>query len=75
MLGDDKAQAAALNVMKHRAKIMGLDQLTADKQTVANILVVGGDKQAFVEALIYGRAQSDPMAGDHLDDGDDQEDA
>jgi len=65
--GDPRAIHEALNIMTTRAKLTGMDQLNvADKQTLATVLIVGGDRQAYIEALTYGRKQL--MAGQLPDD-------
>ena len=69
MTGDLKAVESVLKIMTTRMKLMGLDQLTpGDAQQVANILVVGNDKAAFLEALTHGRGQQGLGSADR-DDG------
>jgi ribosomal protein S13 len=62
--GDLKAVDAVLKIMNQRAKYFGLDQPSgADKATQMNVLVIGNDKEAFIEALRQGR-----VAGSSRDD-------
>jgi hypothetical protein len=62
-----------LKVMAHRMKLLGLDQLQADtKQQIAQVLVVGGSQQEFIDALNAGRNQQ-VLAGPSPEDGDDLE--
>jgi hypothetical protein len=65
--GDLRAAQMVLNIMAQRAKFTGMDQLNAqDKQVLASVLIVGGDRKAYIEALESGRAQL--MAGQLPDD-------
>jgi hypothetical protein len=62
-----------LKVMSHRMKLLGLDQLQADtKQQIAQVLVVGGSQQEFIDALNAGRNQQ-ALTGRSPEDGDDLE--
>lgn len=52
--GDQKAAAMILKIIEMRIKLLGLDD-ARNAQQVANILVVGKDKESFVAALMDGR--------------------
>jgi hypothetical protein len=70
--GDLRAAQMVLNIMVQRAKFTGMDQLNVqDKQVLASVLIVGGDRRAYIEALETGRAQL--MAGQLPDDEDELE--
>lgn len=71
MKGDEKSVTAALRVVNLRARLLGLDQLdTRDPATAAQVLIIGGDQRAFIEALESGR-RSEIVAGAPSDDEDD----
>lgn len=55
-IGDDKATKTVLEIMKHRAKLLGLEQLSpTDALTVHSVLVVGTNTASFLESLESGR--------------------
>lgn len=54
LTGDQKAAAIVLKVIEMRIRLLGLDD-TKNAQQVANILVVGKDKEEFVASLMNGR--------------------
>jgi len=73
LLGERADAEFCLKVMTHRMKLLGLDQMQADtKQQIAQVLVVGGSQQEFIDALNAGRQQG-ALAGPALEDGDDRE--
>lgn len=58
--GDLKALEGVLKIMVHRMKLGGLDQANpVNPQQSANIIMVGGSQEEFIEALRAGRAQMD----------------
>jgi len=67
---DIKAGEFVLKVMQHREKLLKLGDLSANTpETVARVLVVGGNQAEFIEALQSGRNQH--LAGGTPEDGDD----
>jgi len=74
MRGDKDGVKSALDIMKQRHKLLGLDMVDgSDKQAVANILIVGEDKVQWMEALDHGRASGTIMPGAVEDDEEDTE--
>lgn len=72
--GDLKAIDTALKVITTRAKLFELDALDGtDSNSQVNVLIVGEDKQAFIDALRAGREAKQIMAGPDEDDEDDEE--
>lgn len=70
--GDTNHTKAMLGIMSHRAKLLQLDRF--DPSTEAGrqaVLIVSGDREAFIEALQAGRRQ---LSGPSPDDGVDEED-
>ena len=64
-LGDEKAAKMVLEIMKHRAKLLGLEELPpTDVSVVRSVLVVGNDTASFLASLEQGRkpqlASGDP---------------
>lgn len=56
--GDIKALEGVLKIMTHRMKLGGLDQVNpVNPHQAANIIMVGGSQEEFIEALRHGRAQ------------------
>jgi hypothetical protein len=56
MAGDDKSATVVINTIIQRSKLQGLDQIDPrDTHAVTNILVLGEDRAAFIEALQQGR--------------------
>lgn len=73
LLGEKGDAEFVLKVMTHRMKLLGLDQMSTDsKQQIAQVLVVGGSQQEFIDALNAGRHQQS-LAGPSPEDGDDLE--
>lgn len=77
--GDFKAIETALKIMAQRQKLTGMDiAVGADKTTVNTLLIVGEDRQSFVEALVNGKASAPVAAsvtGRPVDDDEDEEEA
>lgn len=68
--GDIKAGEFILKVMQQRAKYLQLDQVSASTpESVARVLIVGGNQAEFIEALQSGRNQH--LAGGTPEDGGD----
>lgn len=73
LMGERADAEFVLKIMSHRMKLLGLDQLQAEtKSQIAQVLVVGGSQQEFIEALNAGRQQG-ALAGEAHEDGDDRE--
>ena len=71
LMGDADATKTVLSVMRDQMRLEQLDQLDPrDSQVTQNILVIGNDRQAFLEALRAGRQ---PVAVDERID--EEEDA
>lgn len=57
--GDTKSLDGVLKIMAHRMKIGGLDQANpTDPRAAANIILVGGSQQDFIDALAQGKLQN-----------------
>lgn len=70
--GDPRDIDAVLKIMNARSKLLGLDLPNPqDQKQVANILVVGGSQQDFIDALNAGRKGLAGPGSD--DDGDEME--
>ncbi len=66
MEGDVKSATVVINTIINRSKLLGLDQIDPrDTHAVTNILVLGEDRAAFIEALQQGRK---PVAIDEIMD-------
>lgn len=76
MEGEPKAIETILKVMAQRQKLTGMDMPSgADPAAVQQILIIGQDKQAFIEALQHGRSEVPPgglLAG-RVEDDDEEE--
>lgn len=61
---DEKAATLVLNLMKQRHRLKGLDAMDiSDRNMVANVLVIGDDKQQWIEALAQGKNRGEIMPG------------
>jgi len=75
MRGEKDAIKSVLDVMKQRHRILGLDQADgSDPNVVNNVLVIGEDKAAWLEALAHGKGDGPvSLPGPTRDDEEDIE--
>lgn len=69
LAGDQKAIELVLKIIAMRSKLYGLDQLNGlDRNAQMNVLIVGQDKEAFINALRSGQGS---LTGSSRDDEED----